>query len=362
MFDPRGFLAFAERFSIGEPDEATCRSAISRAYYAAYLVAYQYISANKLRVIPAKGQRLGPHERTIHAVGEIRHPGAQYIADELTKLKRRRIDSDYRPGYTQARRHMPGAVRDAAMIISWIDGLSSPAETNRYSAAWFELFLADVDSAQTAREVAFLVRNLPAPPAAVLDVCCGSGRHAAPLADAGYDVLGIDRDASVIERAGAAHPAERLTFRMLDMTRLDELDGSFDAVICMWQSFGYGDADTNAEVLRQMTARLHSGGRLVLDIYNRDFFESRQGERETTQRGEAIRTRQRLEDDRLIVALDYLDRGERERFDWQVFTSESIAALADRCGLRVLVACTDFDERVPPSIDQPRMQLVLERF
>lgn len=121
MFDPREFLAFAERCSSGEPDEATCRSAISRAYYSAYLVAFAYVRDKGIRAIPQADQRRGPHERTIHAIEEIRYPGSRYVAEVLVKLKRRRIDADYRPGYTRARRHMPDAIRDAAMIIAWFD-------------------------------------------------------------------------------------------------------------------------------------------------------------------------------------------------------------------------------------------------
>jgi SAM-dependent methyltransferase len=238
--------------------------------------------------------------------------------------------------------------------------MGSP-HANRYSSTWFDLFLTAGAPAQTEREVAFLVRNLPAAPASILDVCCGYGRHAALLADAGYDVLGVDRDASVIDRARATHPNNRLTFRNLDMTRLGDLPETFDMAICMWQSFGYGDAATNADVLRQMAALLRPDGRLVLDIYNRDFFETRQGERETAQRGERIVTRQRLEGDRLIVDIDYIDRGEGDRFDWQVFTPEEIVSLAERFGLRSLVACMGFDEHLTPLPDQPRMQLVFAR-
>jgi len=151
--------------------------------------------------------------------------------------------------------------------------------SNRYSPAWFELFLSDPDPALTAREVAFLARNLPSSPATVLGVCCGYGRHAATLAGAGYKVLGIDWDAAVIDRAAALRSGDHLTFTIHDMTRLDALPGTFDVVICMWQSFGYHDAATNAAVLRQMATHLRPGGRLVLDLYNSNFFESRQSAR-----------------------------------------------------------------------------------
>jgi uncharacterized protein (UPF0332 family) len=123
MFDPREFHAFAVRCIEDAPDEAAYRSAISRAYYAAYLTAHQYISAHKLRVIPAKGQRLGPHERTIQAIGAIRYPGSSYVENELANLKRRRLSADYDQEYDEAELDAPGAILDAAMIIAWFDEL-----------------------------------------------------------------------------------------------------------------------------------------------------------------------------------------------------------------------------------------------
>jgi hypothetical protein len=123
MFDPRAFHAFAVRCSSDEPAEAACRTAISRAYYAAYLVAYIYVQEKGIRAVPQPGQRWGPHERTIHAVAAIRHPGAGFIAEELAKLKYRRIDADYHLEYAHARRHAAKAIRDAARIIAWFDGL-----------------------------------------------------------------------------------------------------------------------------------------------------------------------------------------------------------------------------------------------
>ena len=74
--------------------------------------------------------------------------------------------------------------------------MGSP-HANLYSSIWFELFLSSLDLAQTVREVAFLLRNLP-PPGPVLDLCCDYARHAALLAGAGYEVVGIDRNSDVV--------------------------------------------------------------------------------------------------------------------------------------------------------------------
>lgn len=123
MFDPREFHAFAVRCAAAATDEATCRSAISRSYYAAYLVAFAYVKEHGLQAVPRPGQRWGPHERTIHAIEAIRHPGAGFIGELLAKLKRDRIDADYHPEFAQAQLLMPRAIRDAAIIIAWIDDL-----------------------------------------------------------------------------------------------------------------------------------------------------------------------------------------------------------------------------------------------
>jgi len=58
-----------------------------------------------------------------------------------------------------------------------------------YSDTWFETFLDTVPAEQTAREVAFLQAALPLfTHPRILDVCSGDGRHARPLALAGYAV------------------------------------------------------------------------------------------------------------------------------------------------------------------------------
>ena len=68
---------------------------------------------------------------------------------------------------------------------------------NVYTRQWFSTFLGRIDAAIVEREVAFLRRQLPAG-ARVLDLCCGPGRHAGPLSNAGYRIIGLDRDANAL--------------------------------------------------------------------------------------------------------------------------------------------------------------------
>ena len=231
---------------------------------------------------------------------------------------------------------------------------------NQYSGTWFELFMDTIDGAQTSREVAFLARQLPLPTfTRVLDVCCGTGRHAALLAGRGYDVTGIDVNERALAQARASVGA-RAKFVALDMRRIDQLDGAFDAVLLLWQSFGQFDDATNLDVLRQISAKLVPGGRFVLDIYHRGFFEPRLATRVHEKRGRTITERKQMTGPRLVVELDYGDGG-ADRFEWRVFTPREIIDSARSVDLHAIVQCSEFDESRPPSDDRPRMQIVLEK-
>ena len=74
--------------------------------------------------------------------------------------------------------------------------------TNQYSRRWFGSFLETIPETWTAGEIAGIGQRIPLPSfRRVLDVCCGTGRHAGPLAAAGYEVTGVDRDAEAIAEA-----------------------------------------------------------------------------------------------------------------------------------------------------------------
>jgi D-alanine-D-alanine ligase len=228
---------------------------------------------------------------------------------------------------------------------------------NAYSETWHAVFGSRLEET-TAREVAFLARVLPHE--TVLDVCCGRGRHLAGLAALGYTVTGIERDPAVAQAAREAASAARIVEG--DAYRLRELvEGPFGGVTCLWQSFGYGTPDANAQLLGAMASLLEPGGRLVLDVYNRAFFETRTGTRTIERAGRAVRELTELTGDRLTTSLDY-GAGVEDVFSWQLFTPEKLIALARTAGgLEPVLACAAFDETVPPSEEHALMQLVFAR-
>jgi SAM-dependent methyltransferase len=192
----------------------------------------------------------------------------------------------------------------------------------------------------------------------ILDICCGTGRHARALSDRGYSIVGIDRDADVI--AQARESVSGASFVVADIRDYQPETGAFDALIVMGQSFGHFDAATNRDVLGRLASGIRNRGRIILDLWNPEFFAAHEGERDlNTSRG-IVRERKHVDGDRLIVQLDYPD-GSHEEFEWQLFESAQMKRLAMSLGLVLLISCSDFDMTNLPSPTNPRIQFLLER-
>lgn len=229
-----------------------------------------------------------------------------------------------------------------------------------YSPAWYRIFLDGISPAQTGAEIGFIARQLPLiSHARLLDVGCGPGRHANALARRGYRVLGIDTNVQALERARAA-AADGASFRELDMRRLDELGEEFDGVISMWASFGFFDDETNGDLLRQMCARLRRGGRIILDVYNREHMTRLPPADTTTRSGVQVRTHRSWLGNRMRVRLSY-GADKTDEFEWRVYTPAELAALGASAGLHPVHLCAWFNEELTPSADHARMQIVFER-
>ena len=232
---------------------------------------------------------------------------------------------------------------------------------NTYSEIWFELFLEPIQPIHTEQEIAFLCHYLPTPPyITLLDLCCGQGRHANLLGSRGYKVTGIDLSKTNIDKAKIESNDQVVYFEM-DMRNLADMSDSFDAIINLWQSFGYFDDDTNAEILRQIYRKLNPKGRVVLDIYNQNFFKQHQGTRHFEKCGLTITETKSMSDNRLTVLLDYGIGNKLDIFEWQLYTPDKICLLAEKIGFVCILVCANFDKTTPSSSDNPRMQIVLEK-
>lgn len=153
---------------------------------------------------------------------------------------------------------------------------------NAKTAPWFESFFSKdyltVDiHADTEGEVEF-IRSILALKRGVrlLDAACGYGRHLVPLIERGVDAVGCDLSADLLAEASmrlsSAGVASGRRLVRAD-NRYLPFEEVFDAACLMYTSFGYFDAeDENFKVLASLAGALKSGGRLLIETVNRDYY------------------------------------------------------------------------------------------
>jgi len=231
--------------------------------------------------------------------------------------------------------------------------------TNSYSQRWFESFQAGISDERTEREVAFVCACAPLPDfQKVLDVCCGAGRHARVLTSRGHTVTGVERDAAAVAKAHEMEGGPR--YIQADVRDYRPEAAAYDLAIVMSQSFGHFEAAANRDLLQRFANGIRDGGRIILDLWNPEFFAAHQGQRDLQTPVGLVHETKRVECDRLIVRLDYPDGG-HDDFEWQLFTAAEMCSMAELVGLHLTIACTDFDAATGPSPENPRIQFVLQK-
>ena len=128
----------------------------------------------------------------------------------------------------------------------------------------------------TVEEVEFVLEELRLPPGSrILDVGCGTGRHAVELARRGYQVTGVDISSGMLAEAEKAAREADVEVELVhaDATQFTS-DKLFDAAICLCEgAFSLlGSQDDPLEhdlaILRHIHAALKPGARFILTALN----------------------------------------------------------------------------------------------
>jgi SAM-dependent methyltransferase len=107
--------------------------------------------------------------------------------------------------------------------------------------------------------------------AQVLDLCCGTGRHAFSLGERGYRVMGLDYSKYFISKAKSENSLDNVQFVVGDM-RNPLPGGPYDCIANFFTSFGYFDQDIdNFSVFTQVWNALKNNGYFFFDFLNADW-------------------------------------------------------------------------------------------
>lgn len=203
----------------------------------------------------------------------------------------------------------------------------------------------------------------------VLELGVGTGRVAAFLAKAGFDVTGVELSEAMLVRAEArkaklGEAGKRLRLLQGDMSRL-RVRGRFGTVLVPFRAFNHlYTVDRQLAALRGIRRRLAPGGIAVIDLWNPNLTELREEdgrvrvsyERKDPRTGHRVVQRFRVRSDvaAQMGQLDYwwdVYRGWRRiRRDhapmrWRWFHRFEFEHLLARAGLAVRKVCGDYRGR-----------------
>ena len=232
---------------------------------------------------------------------------------------------------------------------------------------WFNTIYLNVyphrDDAEAALEIHTTLSVIPLQPQhAILDLCCGNGRHIRSLRQRGFSrAIGLDYSFPLLKHALAEKP--RASYVRGDMRILPFHDGRFDAVLSYFTSFGYFKTNIeNLEVLYEMARVLKSGGWFLLDYLNPDHVRATFSPESTRQHGDySIHERRFFSEDgeRIEKEITIQNWGGEDRRYYEsvrLYTREELQEMLHVSDLFVLGELGSFDGR-GYSADMPRMIL-----
>jgi len=136
-------------------------------------------------------------------------------------------------------------------------------------AYWVEI----ADKNQTEQQIQFLKSHLK-PSGYVLDLACGSGRHAIALNADGYCMVGLDASRKLLKIAKKR--SHDIMVVLGDIRLLPLKTGAIVAVISIDTSFGYLPSKVDDKVsLAEVRRVLFQEGLFIIDVFNREYLVMR---------------------------------------------------------------------------------------
>lgn len=193
----------------------------------------------------------------------------------------------------------------------------------------------------------------------ILDVCCGIGRVAVPLAAQGYRVMGVDLSPQFIVSARRYARGRRVRgrtqFVVGDYRRLSSVLGDeapFQGILNTFTSIGYYGKDQDRLSFAELARHTSPGGVFVVKTVNRDWILRHFERRDWNRAGSVILLEDRVFDARrshMVNRWEFLQkkgsalqRSATFRIDHRVYSPAELEDLMVSAGWRVRSVAANF--------------------
>lgn len=111
----------------------------------------------------------------------------------------------------------------------------------------------------------------------VLDMACGTGRHAVAFHSWGLEVVAVDASPAMVEFAHRAYgTSDRLRWCLGNFTESPSPGGYFDAAVCVGNSLALAEDSSQVEqVVRNLLAAVRPGGIVLIHLVNTERIRDR---------------------------------------------------------------------------------------
>ena len=207
----------------------------------------------------------------------------------------------------------------------------------------------DVWCAEVVEDIDFYVEACAGAERPIVEIGAGTGRIAIPVAEAGHDVVAIDRSPGMLarleRRAAVVDPvlAARITTLVGTLEALPPLAPA-DRILAPFRTLLHlADDEARVAVLRAIHDRLVPGGRFVFDVFEPTPRDIRVTHNRWIQRDSGVRERARwhADEQRLDLTVRFRGRATEMRLHW--VEGRRWPALLQAAGLRVVAAFADFE-------------------
>ncbi|HXV35741.1 MAG TPA: class I SAM-dependent methyltransferase [Myxococcota bacterium] len=235
-------------------------------------------------------------------------------------------------------------------------------DQTRNSAEFLDIVYADYTNDEITNVQIDFISSKIRERSRILDIGCGTGRHAIPLARRGFDVVGLDSTKAMLDELAtkADRARVKVDLRYEDILSYSAIDGEFGAAICFWNSFDQiaVDAQRGRIFFQTVYRSLARGGTLILEISNPSSFDPNTfSHRSTVERNgqtyETIYTLKNYDDvekttvgNELIVVRKQGEIVRRVSSDFVLrwWEKDEVADLARACGFeRIEIYGDDYD-------------------
>ncbi|MFG6332746.1 MAG: class I SAM-dependent methyltransferase [Lachnospiraceae bacterium] len=238
----------------------------------------------------------------------------------------------------------------------------------------YDLFMEDVPYAQWSLWIRELLEEYGVRDGLVLDLGCGTGRMTELLAQAGYDMIGIDRSEEMLEVAVQRREASGhdILYLCQDMREF-ELYGTVRAIVSVCDSMNY--LLEEADFLNVLTAAarnyLDYGGLFVFDLNTEYKYRELLGEQtiaENREEGSFI-WENSYDEEEMINEYDLTlfireDSGYYRKYEechyQRAYTIDTVQRLVEQSGLELLRICDAYTKE-PAGENSERVCVVCRR-